>query len=49
MMFAVSVVLERYGFYSLAVRPSWLLFEPESNIDFKQAIRYLMGNPGIME
>lgn len=41
MMFSVSVVLERYGIYSLGA-PFMALVEPDSNIDFKQAIRFLL-------
>lgn len=41
-MFAASVLLERYGFYSLGA-PFMALVEPESNIDFKEAIRFLLG------
>lgn len=41
-MFTTSMVLERYGFYSLGA-PFMALLEPASNVDFKQAIRFLLG------
>lgn len=42
MMFEVSVLLERYGFYSLGA-PFMALLAPESNMDFKEAIRFVLG------
>jgi hypothetical protein len=41
-MFLASMVIERYGFYSLGA-PFMALVEPGSNVDFKQAIRFLLG------
>jgi len=41
-VYETSIVLERYGFYSLGA-PFMALVEPESNIDFKEAIRFLLG------
>lgn len=41
-MFAMSMVLEQYGFYSLGA-PFMALLAPETNMDFKEAIKFLLG------
>ena len=43
MAWVMSVLLERYGFYSLGA-PFMALVEPDSNVDFKEAIRWLLGS-----
>lgn len=42
MAYETSILLERYGFYSLGA-PFMALLAPESNMDFKEAIRMLLG------